>query len=351
MGRLARSLASAALLLALGCTADGTSLLVRVALAPGASDLPDELRVFARQGTTTLYDDQRLPRAGKLVATDPPELGTVVIELAGVQGAVDVDVYGLHDGVRRLYGHTRADLRAGRQTQARLELWVMESAPCGSDADCAAGSFCSDGGRCAPLRKPGDPCGADGRDGAGDHQCASASCRDGHCCVEACGSCRACTGPAGTCTEVSAGGEHDLCTNGKSCDGRGGCRRASGVACLTGGDCTSGFCVDGTCCATACGGACRRCGTGACTAVTDAVDPRTCSGDRMCDGTGACLKVPGRSCRSGSDCAGGFCVDGVCCNSACDSPCQSCRSGRCTLVVSATDRECAGRCDSRGVCR
>jgi hypothetical protein len=353
MGRLARSLASALLLLALGCNSDGTSLLVGVALAPGTSELPEELRFFARQGSTSLYEDQRLPRSGKLVPTAPPELGTVVIELGGVQGSVDLDVYGLRGGVRRLYGHTRVDLRAGRQTDARLELWLMEPGPCTADRDCAAGSFCSDAGRCAPRRKAGDSCAADTLDAAGNHQCAAGSCADGHCCVEACGGCRACTGPGGTCAEVAAGVEHDQCTGGRSCDGRGGCRAASGQTCQTAGDCASGFCLDGVCCMTACGGACRRCGSGTCMAVIDAVDPRSCSGDRMCDGTGACLKVAGRTCGAGRDCASGFCVDGVCCNAACDSPCQSCRTGTCTLVVNTTDRECTGgkRCDSRGLCR
>ncbi|MFO0589915.1 MAG: kelch repeat-containing protein [Polyangiaceae bacterium] len=34
--------------------------------------------------------------------------------------------------------------------------------------------------------------------------------------------------------------------------------------------------------------------------------------------------LPGQPCMSAADCGSGFCVDGVCCNTACDQPCEAC---------------------------
>jgi hypothetical protein len=48
----------------------------------------------------------------------------------------------------------------------------------------------------------------------------------------------------------------------------------------------------------------------------------TCLSTRVCDGTGHCL---GGGCQSAADCPmGSFCVDGVCCNSQCNTTCQAC---------------------------
>jgi hypothetical protein len=46
-----------------------------------------------------------------------------------------------------------------------------------------------------------------------------------------------------------------------------------------------------------------------------------CSGSRACDGSGSCL---GAACPDNPCPAGSFCVDGVCCNTACDQPCEAC---------------------------
>lgn len=68
------------------------------------------------------------------------------------------------------------------------------------------------------------------------------------------------------------------------------------------------------------------------------------------------LDAPAKTCTVAIDCASGFCVDGVCCDSACDGNCEACdvtgSVGTCTAVSGAPH---GGRpaCDSGGsdVCR
>src|SRR5207244_3389602 len=67
----------------------------------------------------------------------------------------------------------------------------------------------------------------------------------------------------------------------------------------------------------------------------------------------------GVSCGGGVQCASGFCVDGVCCNTACDGQCQACdvqgSAGQCTAATGAPHGArqacasdgtgCGGACD------
>lgn len=65
-------------------------------------------------------------------------------------------------------------------------------------------------------------------------------------------------------------------------------------------------------------------------------------------------------CIKPSDCPGGFCVDGVCCTSACTSLCQACTAAKRGSGVDGTcgnisvgldpDNECAGTCNGFGGC-
>jgi hypothetical protein len=75
---------------------------------------------------------------------------------------------------------------------------------------------------------------------------------------------------------------------------------------------------------------------------------------------GACkLCADGKSCSSGSDCASSFCVDGVCCNTACADPCYACDDatavGKCSAIAAGTDpdNECptTDSCDGAGKCQ
>jgi MYXO-CTERM domain-containing protein len=75
------------------------------------------------------------------------------------------------------------------------------------------------------------------------------------------------------------------------------------------------------------------------------------------------LDSAGMSCTAGSTCATGFCVDGVCCDTACDGLCVSCLAaetggadGTCAGVTAGTDpgNECvdsgAAECGTNGFC-
>lgn len=63
--------------------------------------------------------------------------------------------------------------------------------------------------------------------------------------------------------------------------------------------------------------------------------------------------LEGTACTDGRACANGLCVDGVCCDSPCDGPCQRCgANGTCGPVTSGTDDACMGSraCGSDGRC-
>src|SRR6185436_18894773 len=101
-------------------------------------------------------------------------------------------------------------------------------------------------------------------------------------------------------------------------------------------------CTPFTCEATTCRSSC----------VTDAdcVPPNVCN-------QGRCgLRGKGQSCTAGDQCQTGFCVDGVCCDTACTGKCQFCAQpnarGTCTPVrAGAPDpRAAAGVTDPARVC-
>jgi hypothetical protein len=231
----------------------------------------------------------------------------------------------------------------------------------------------------------GDPCSAPA-------DCKSTFCVDGVCCAAACtGNCVACaesyTGkPNGMCAPVNEGMDpHDTCQatapescgNDGMCDGKGACRKHG----------SNQSCADATCMGTkfvasrSCdgAGACAaarttECGTAACTTSGCALP---CTGDLEC-GTGAycaggTCKVKGangESCGGTTQCLSGFCVDGVCCETACTGACMACaesgtgqKSGRCQPVQAGKDTgdDCPtdapttcgrdGTCDGLGACR
>ncbi len=187
---------------------------------------------------------------------------------------------------------------------------------CNKIADCAKGTFCDPDGTCAPQKEPGEPCGV-------SFECTTGLCADGVCCQEACNeACFSCSslnsiGADGECAPVKLGGADLACTLG-ACDGSGACACANGKLDVGETD------VD-------CGGmACAK-----------------CNGGELCKGP--------------SDCAIGFCADGVCCNSACSGKCQSCLAihtggtdGKCTPIKHGLDpnNECgSGACSSEGFCK
>jgi hypothetical protein len=121
----------------------------------------------------------------------------------------------------------------------------------------------------------------------------------------------------------------------------------NGTGCGGGAGCRSGFCVAGVCCDSACPGPCRAC-TAERTAVPDGIcapvlagkpgfgcavqDPRTCGGDGMCDGAGACRLYP-----DGTACGG------ICCNAGPGGrkPCTFvCRRGACDFSAPTPQEAC-----------
>jgi MYXO-CTERM domain-containing protein len=74
---------------------------------------------------------------------------------------------------------------------------------------------------------------------------------------------------------------------------------------------------------------------------------------RFCDGAGNCSnmdKPNGRPCTAGGQCASNFCIDGVCCNSACAMTCYQCNKagavGTCSVIAAGSqDPSATTPCD------
>jgi hypothetical protein len=199
--------------------------------------------------------------------------------------------------------------------------------------------------------------------------CVSGFCVDGVCCNSECKeTCKSCNvaGAPGVCSFVPAGdtprtastcAKSDVTSCGLdgTCDGAGNCRKyVSGVVCKAGtcqGDSVSdinvcdglGRCKPGpaTICAPfACDPATNKCKP-TCAAATDCVSGVRCV-------AGSCGPKPrGAVCSKDSECASGFCADGLCCNVACKGACVSCnqtgREGSCWPIDT-------NRPDPHGIC-
>ncbi|MFO0680076.1 MAG: hypothetical protein U0169_26375 [Polyangiaceae bacterium] len=221
--------------------------------------------------------------------------------------------------------------------------------------------------------------------------CASRECVDGVCCNSRCdGACQRCDlpGHVGTCGDAPAGenvrrcvatrtcsASVAQCATPDTCDGHGACTRPVAAICREDAECASGFCTDGYCCESRCGGGCDVCNAtpGRCTiapkgdpgrnpvcasALCDGVHgecANACSSDAQCDPTSRCLAgtcVPaalGSSCAANAECPSGFCVDGVCCNARCERQCEACdlpsAPGQCSAVTGAP-RGSRPKCES-----
>ena len=250
---------------------------------------------------------------------------------------------------------------------------------CGSDADCLAPNVCL-GGACG-LKPNGTTC-------ALSNECASGSCTDGVCCESgSCGACKACnlTGSKGRCAAVPALAvdPHGACadtgasscgTDGK-CDGAGACHRyAAGTMCAAATCAGSTQSLPRTCngsgtCLAAATQSCApyQCGAGGacnttCAVNGDCISPNVCA-------AGSCGPKPvGAGCGVGTECASGFCVDGVCCAQMACGSCQACnvagKAGSCQPVppgaadprgmcTAAPASSCGqtGKCDGNGACQ
>ena len=188
----------------------------------------------------------------------------------------------------------------------------------------------------------------------------------------------------------------DTCTTDDGCVSTHWCsapicqpKKLNGIPCGGNNECKTGFCVDGVCCATACTSACAQCnlpGTvGDCAAHGAGTDPESGCSDYYCNGLGFChstcsadpdckplhwcsgntcvdQKELGETCTTNTQCLSDHCVDGYCCNTACDSECNACdlanSVGSCSKVPVGQDPDeecngggpCGGTCDGSGQC-
>ncbi|MCA9593079.1 MAG: hypothetical protein KC776_07205 [Myxococcales bacterium] len=215
-----------------------------------------------------------------------------------------------------------------------------ESACTGACQACNGSLTLAPSGTCAPVVAGTDP----------DDDCAdegAASCgNDGKC--DGSGACRK-YGPTAVCAAATCSGSTQ--TNAKTCDGQGNCggngttgcspylcngatcgsscsadnqcvngsfcssstcegKKSNGASCGSAQECTSGHCVDGVCCNTACTASCQACSAakkgaganGTCGNVVAGQDPdndcaqeaaSTCGKDGTCNGSGGCRLWPG----------------------------------------------------------
>jgi MYXO-CTERM domain-containing protein len=158
--------------------------------------------------------------------------------------------------------------------------------------------------------------------------------------------CRDATSCIGGCTS------DNQCLVGNYCSA-GTCqpKKDPGTSCDANNQCVSGICVDGVCCNVSCDGSCESCALpgklGQCSPYSRGTDPELeCGSGQFCSGQRSCVidtKPPGTSCNDGSTCASGYCVDGVCCDTACDGSCEACNleatPGLCSAIKAGTDPE------------
>ncbi|MGZ3451198.1 MAG: Kelch repeat-containing protein [Polyangiales bacterium] len=128
---------------------------------------------------------------------------------------------------------------------------------------------------------------------------------------------------------------------------------AGGAACVIDEECVSGKCTGGVCAGATDAGP-SDAATDSGLSTTDA-QPPDAAAKPIASGNFT-------KCTSGSQCQTGFCVDGICCDTACDAPCHSCAlagsPGICSLEPYGTDRKnacgvsgaCVATCDGKGGC-
>lgn len=112
---------------------------------------------------------------------------------------------------------------------------------------------------------------------------------------------------AGTSTEIDVPDGHACAMGAGVCTG-GVCKLPQGHSCGADSECQTGFCADGVCCGSRCGGICASCALaghiGTCSVVPpNTEDPGTCGGTHACTGSpGECLLKLGEPCASSSEC-------------------------------------------------
>lgn len=213
---------------------------------------------------------------------------------------------------------------------------------------CAPATCTAEGAKAASMCDGKGICAAQGAQNCGQYACASGVCKS------------------------SCAGEGDCISGVKCINDLCGGKRANGQTCAGADECSSGVCVEGVCCGSACGGLCESClkakngqTNGECRPVSDATDPDnecategTCGGAGVCDGARHCaLKAAGTPCAA-ANCASGQSKPGLVCNGSGTcldtgaTPCGNFKCGPTACITQcASDGDCVSGayCDS-GVC-
>ncbi|HVZ35977.1 MAG TPA: hypothetical protein VG963_26300, partial [Polyangiaceae bacterium] len=250
---------------------------------------------------------------------------------------------------------------------------------CTADAECGEGTCLAAadgtkvcctaacGGSCLRCSLQGTTCvDIDDDDACGSIECPTDPCRSytpGAIVGNRC-SAGQCKSPEAACTAFQAQGTDSACSDTALCDNLGNCSRPKKQlldACSSDSQCASGACVaaaDGSsvCCSQACAASQVCNATGGCGPAPVCTDGATqCSGSNFqrCVGgqwattaacgtlgcsvqLGGCLADTGQTCSSAGQCASRNCVDGVCCNSACNGLCETCAT---TGICRAADTD------------
>jgi len=246
---------------------------------------------------------------------------------------------------------------------------------CPGDPPC--GSQCNGGGGCA-FASSGTSCGpcaqCDGNGACNIFQPAGSDP------ANACGLCRVCPGDGPDCVMVAHGEDPwdeceaeppNDCGQTGDCDGQGGCDlHPPGTVCRA-ELCQDGVHHPGDLCDGL--GNCIDSGTDLCRPYVclDAVVCRSdCTGDQHCAGGSHCeapncvaYLAQGEACSLDAACISSHCVDGFCCETACDGECEACdfpqNEGSCLPIADGEDPEdecagiglCGGVCDGQHACR
>lgn len=146
-----------------------------------------------------------------------------------------------------------------------------------------------------------------------------------------------------TCSDPNACSAATYCADGVCCDLP--CTGPCALGCNESGSegqCqlrAAGDLPDASCTAYLCDGSSDAC-------PTSCANTAECQPQYYCDGTCEPRRESGTACENSEQCSSGHCVGGLCCDAACDGPCESCElaltAGTCTALAAgaAGDPEC-----------
>jgi hypothetical protein len=195
-------------------------------------------------------------------------------------------------------------------------------AECTAAGDCTLATECQtagcESGSCVYTNNDGDVCSTGFCDGGDCVECLTSD--------QCPGDANVCNPDTNLCEDLCANGAVDGNETDVDCGGADCAPCANGLACVVFGDCAGAFCDD----------------TGPsplCAACTDNME---CQFSDFCDNSACVPKLfLGEACTNGVMCAGGDCVDDVCCDNNCQNPCQSCviagQVGQCGFHAAGSD--------------